>query len=112
MVNKLLHKVGLDDGFATMKLGKAKSVVDDAEDELKDLVTKTLAIPFVKKLLVLILVLKAKLKVVGLPPRSWNVNVAFGARNNEVAFGLHFKTSLKELTTLGMWNECLFTLMN
>ena len=95
-----------------MKLGKAKSVVDDAEDELKDLVTKTLAIPLVKILLVLILILEAELEIVGFPPRSRNVSVAFGARNNEVAFGLHFKTSLKELTTLGMWNECLFTLMN
>ncbi len=95
-----------------MKLGRAESVIEDAGDELADLVTKTLAIPLVEVLLVLILILEAELEIVGFPPRSWNVSVAFGARNNEVAFGLHFKTSLKELTTLGMWNECLFTLMN
>ena len=95
LVNKLLHKVGLDDGFATMKLGKAKSVVDDAEDELKDLVTKTLAIPFVKILLVLILVLKAKLKVVGLPPRSRDVNVSIGAGDDKASPGLHAKLKFK-----------------
>lgn len=95
MVNKLLHKVGLDDGFATMKLGKAKSVVHDAEDEPKDIVTKTLAIPFVKILLVLILVLKAKLKVVGLPPRSRDVNVSIGAGDDKASPGLHAKLKFK-----------------
>lgn len=94
-VNKLLHKVCLDDGFATMKLGKAKSVVDDAEDELKDLVTKTLAIPFVKILLVLILALKAEFKVVGLPPRSRDVNVSIGAGDDKASPGLHAKLKFK-----------------
>lgn len=96
----------------TTKLGRADAVVEDTGDELADLVTKALAIPLVEVLFVLILILEAELEIVCFPPRSWNVSVAFGARNNEVAFGLHFKTSLKELTTLGMWNECLFTLMN
>ena len=78
-----------------MKLGKAKSVVDDAEDELKDLVTKTLAIPFVKILLVLILVLEAEFKVVGLPPRSRDVNVSIGAGDDKASPGLHAKLKFK-----------------
>ena len=33
--------------------------------------------------------------MVGFPPRSWNVSVAHGARDNEVAFGLHFKVKFE-----------------
>ena len=67
---ELLHKVGHDNGFATTKLGRADAVVEDAGDELSDLVTKTLAIPLVEVLLVLILILEAELEIVGFPPRS------------------------------------------
>ena len=43
-------------------------MVEDTGDELADLVTKTLAIPLVEVLLVLILILEAELEIVGFPP--------------------------------------------
>lgn len=95
MGNELLHEVGHDDGFATAKLGRGEAVVKDTGNEFANLVTEALAIPLVEVLLVLILVLEAELKVVGFPPRSWNESVALGARNNEVAFGLHFKVKFE-----------------
>ena len=70
-------------------------MVEDAGDELADLVTKTLAIPLVEILLVLILVLEAELEVVGFPPRGRNISVTLGARDDKVAFGLHAKTKFK-----------------
>ena len=92
---KLLHKIGHSHGFAATKLGGAEAVVEDAGDELADLIAEALAIPLVEVFLVLVLVLESELEIVGLPPRGGYVSIALGARNDKVAFRLHTESKFK-----------------
>ena len=54
-------------------------MVDDAGDELLNLVAQACPIPLIEELFVLVLVLIAKLEIVGLPPWGWDIGIALGA---------------------------------
>lgn len=61
MGNELLHEVGHDEGFATTKLGRAETMVEDIRNEFVNLVAEALTIPLIEVFFVLILVLEAEL---------------------------------------------------
>ena len=88
-------------------MGGAEAVVEDAGHELANLVAQALAVPLVEVLLVLVLVLEAQLEVVGLPPRGGHVGVALGARDDEVALGLHAEAELERAHGVGVLDDAL-----
>ena len=72
---KLLHEVGHNDRLAAAELSGTMAVAQNASGKLTDFITETFTIPLVEVLLVLVLVLEAEFKVVGLPPRSRDVSM-------------------------------------
>ena len=105
--SELLHEVGHGHRLAATQMGGAEAVVEDAGHELANLVAQALAVPFVEVLLVLVLILEAQLEVVGLPPRSRHVGIALGARDDEVALGLHAEAKLERAHGVGVLDDAL-----
>ena len=76
------------DAFLATELVAALAMVDNHRKPFLDLVTEAFAVVAVEVLLVLGLVLVTYLKEAGEPPWGGDVDVALGATDDEVAFGL------------------------
>ena len=80
------------DAFATTELVAALAMVDNHGEPLLDLVAETFAVVAVEVFLVLGLIFVTNLEETGEPPWGGNVDVALGATDDEVAFGLNANT--------------------
>ena len=76
------------DAFLATELVAALAMVDNHRHKFLDLVAEAFAVVAVEVLLVLGLVLVAHLEEAGEPPWGGDVDVALGATDDEVAFGL------------------------
>ncbi len=84
----LLDDFGDGEAFLAAELVAALAVIDYHREPLLDLVAETFAVVAVEVLLVLGLVLVTDFEEAGEPPWGRDVDVALGATDDEVAFGL------------------------
>lgn len=88
MVAVDLDDFGDGDAFLATELVAALAMVDDHRHKFLDLVAETFAVVAVEVFLVLGLILVTDLEEAGEPPWGGDIDVALGATDDEVAFGL------------------------